>query len=77
MLWLTLDYLCLSRFIFINILVMQVPAASRLRLEESLVKRLLLRIRTESPSDTWFDEVQAAVYEKLQVVPTVSLLCRK
>ncbi|XP_054270445.1 sorting nexin-13 [Macrosteles quadrilineatus] len=41
-------------------------ASPRLRIEESLVKRLLLRIRTETPVETWFDEVQAAVYEKLQ-----------
>lgn len=41
-------------------------ASSRLKIDESLVKKLLLRIRTETPNETWFDDVQAAVYEKLQ-----------
>lgn len=41
-------------------------ASSRLRLDESLIKRLLLRIRTETPTETWFDEIQSAVYDKLQ-----------
>lgn len=46
-----------------------VQASPRLRLDDSIVRKLLLRIRSETPySETWFDEVQAAVYEKLQVV---------
>ncbi|XP_069691932.1 sorting nexin-13-like [Periplaneta americana] len=41
-------------------------ASPRLKLEESIVKKLVLRIRSELPNETWFDEVQSAVYEKLQ-----------
>ncbi|XP_063234403.1 sorting nexin-13-like isoform X2 [Bacillus rossius redtenbacheri] len=41
-------------------------ASPRLKLDESIVKRLVFRIRSEVPNETWFDEVQAAVYEKLQ-----------
>ncbi|RZF41068.1 hypothetical protein LSTR_LSTR002700 [Laodelphax striatellus] len=41
-------------------------ASPRLRIDELIVKKLLLRIRTETPHETWFDDVQAAVYEKLQ-----------
>jgi len=32
-----------------------------------IVKKLVLRIQTEIPNETWFDEVQAFVYEKLEV----------
>ncbi|XP_049843380.1 sorting nexin-13-like isoform X2 [Schistocerca gregaria] len=41
-------------------------ASPRLRLDETVVRKLLFRIRTEAPHETWFDEAQAAVYEKLQ-----------
>ncbi|PSN51606.1 hypothetical protein C0J52_09091 [Blattella germanica] len=41
-------------------------ASPRLKLDETVVKRLVLRIRSEIPNETWFDEVQAAVYERLQ-----------
>merc|ERR1719507_3009967 len=36
-------------------------ANPRLRLDESILKRLLFKIRTEPPNSEWFDEVQAAV----------------
>jgi len=42
-------------------------ASPRLKLDETIVKKLVLRIQTEIPNETWFDEVQAFVYEKLQV----------
>jgi hypothetical protein len=45
-------------------------ASPRLKLDETIVKKLVFRIRSEVPNETWFDEIQAAVYEKLQV-------CRK
>jgi hypothetical protein len=32
-----------------------------------IVKKLVFKIRSEIPNETWFDEIQAAVYEKLQV----------
>ncbi|GLG99697.1 Sorting nexin-13 [Gryllus bimaculatus] len=41
-------------------------ASPRLRIEETLIKKLLFRMRSEPPNETWFDEVQAAVYDKLQ-----------
>ena len=41
-------------------------ASPRLKLDETVVKRLVFRIRSEVPNETWFDEVQQAVYEKLQ-----------
>ncbi|XP_067006541.2 sorting nexin-13 [Anabrus simplex] len=41
-------------------------ASPRIRIDETLVKRLLFKLRTENPAETWFDEVQAAVYDKLQ-----------
>ncbi|KDR10032.1 Sorting nexin-13 [Zootermopsis nevadensis] len=41
-------------------------ASPRLKLDETIVKKLLFRIRSEVPNETWFDEIQAAVYEKLQ-----------
>jgi hypothetical protein len=42
-------------------------ASPRLKLDETVVKKLLFRLRSEIPNETWFDEVQATVYEKLQV----------
>jgi hypothetical protein len=42
-------------------------ASPRLKLDEMIVKKLVFRIRSESPNETWFDEVQSTVYEKLQV----------
>ncbi|XP_042901094.1 sorting nexin-13 isoform X2 [Parasteatoda tepidariorum] len=41
-------------------------ATLRVRLDESLLKKLLCRIRTETPSSTWFDEAQWKVYEIMQ-----------
>jgi len=41
-------------------------ASPRIGLEDSLNKKLLLRIRSESPDPSWFDEVAAAVYKKLE-----------
>ncbi|XP_033608688.1 sorting nexin-13 isoform X2 [Cryptotermes secundus] len=41
-------------------------ASPRLKLDEMVVKKLVFRIRSEIPNETWFDEVQATVYEKLQ-----------
>nr|CAD7410454.1 unnamed protein product [Timema poppensis] len=42
-------------------------ASPRLKLDETIVKRLVFRIRSEVPNEVWFDEIQAAVYDKLQV----------
>ncbi|XP_026279783.1 sorting nexin-13 [Frankliniella occidentalis] len=41
-------------------------ASPRLKLDETVVKHLLFRIRTEMVNETWFDDVQANVLEKLQ-----------
>jgi len=41
-------------------------ASPKLRLEDTAVKRLLFKIRTEPPDAEWFDEVQAAVFDKLR-----------
>ena len=41
-------------------------ANPRLKIDESVVKRLIFKIRTESPDADWFNEAQNAVYEKLQ-----------
>jgi sorting nexin-13 len=41
-------------------------ASPRLNVEDSLNKKLLLRIRSESPDPEWFDEVAAAVYCRLE-----------
>ena len=41
-------------------------ASPRLSVEDSLNKKLLLRIRSESPDPGWFDEVAAAVYSRLE-----------
>ena len=38
-----------------------------MKLDETVVKHLLFRIRTEGVNETWFDEIQTCVYEKLQV----------
>jgi hypothetical protein len=46
---------------------LMLQASPRLKLDEIIVKKLVFRIRTEIPNETWFDEVQATVYEKLQV----------
>ncbi len=42
-------------------------AGPRLKLEDTIVKRLLFRIRTEPPDPEWFGEVQTAVFDKLEV----------
>ncbi|XP_034255128.1 sorting nexin-13 [Thrips palmi] len=41
-------------------------ASPRLKLDETVVKHLLFRIRTEIVNETWFDEIQNNVFEKLQ-----------
>ena len=41
-------------------------ANPRLKLDESAVKRLLFKIRTEPPKASWFEEVQEAVHAKLE-----------
>ncbi|XP_074109912.1 sorting nexin-13 [Cotesia typhae] len=41
-------------------------ASVRLLLDDTLVKNLLTRIKTETVKETWFDELQACCYEKLQ-----------
>eukprot|EP00092_Neocalanus_flemingeri_P008846 GFUD01009520.1.p1 GENE.GFUD01009520.1~~GFUD01009520.1.p1 ORF type:complete len:981 (+),score=238.89 GFUD01009520.1:139-3081(+) len=41
-------------------------ASPRLNMEDSLNKKLLLRIRSESPDPGWFDEVASAVYSRLE-----------
>ncbi|XP_023248571.1 sorting nexin-13-like [Copidosoma floridanum] len=40
--------------------------SSKLQLDDNLVKNLVVRIKTESVKETWFDELQACCYEKLQ-----------
>jgi len=40
-------------------------ANPRLKIDESVVKRLLFKIRTEPPNSDWFDEVQESVHSKL------------
>ena len=40
-------------------------ANPRLKIEESVVKRLLFKIRSEPPDAEWFDESQVAVYARL------------
>ena len=42
-------------------------ANQRLKIDESVVKRLLFKIRSEPPNADWFDESQDAIYSKLQV----------
>lgn len=41
-------------------------ASPRLKIDESVVKRLLFKIRSEPPASEWFDESQVAIYAKLQ-----------
>lgn len=41
-------------------------ANPRLKVDDSVVKRLLFKIRTEPPHWDWFAEVQEAVFDKLQ-----------
>lgn len=41
-------------------------ASLKLQLDDALVKTLLTRIRTESVKETWFDDLRACCYEKLQ-----------
>lgn len=41
-------------------------ANPRLKLDDSAVKRLLFKIRTEPPDPDWFEEVQEGLFEKLQ-----------
>ncbi|XP_031789640.1 sorting nexin-13 isoform X1 [Nasonia vitripennis] len=41
-------------------------ATSKLQLDDTLVKALLTRMKTEHVKETWFDELQACCYEKLQ-----------
>ena len=43
-------------------------ANQRLKIDESVVKRLLFKIRSEPPNADWFDESQDAIYSKLQVL---------
>ena len=43
-------------------------AAPRLRIDEVVVRRLLYNIKNESPVESWFDDVQSAVVDKLQVL---------
>ncbi|XP_046396118.1 sorting nexin-13-like [Ischnura elegans] len=41
-------------------------ASPRLRFDEAVVRRLAQQLRSECPSETWFDEIQSLAYEKLQ-----------
>ena len=41
-------------------------ASPRLKIDESVVKRLLFKIRSEPPDADWFEESQKAIYSKLQ-----------
>ncbi|XP_071451053.1 sorting nexin-13-like [Hetaerina americana] len=41
-------------------------ASPRLRFDEAVVRRLAHQLRSESPSETWFDDIQSLAYEKLQ-----------
>ncbi|KAK3869026.1 hypothetical protein Pcinc_025635 [Petrolisthes cinctipes] len=41
-------------------------ACPRVSMDDSLVKRLILRIRSEKVAENWFDEVQAALFVTLQ-----------
>lgn len=44
-------------------------ASLKIKLDEGLLKKLLCRIRTEKPNETWFDEAQAKVYDIMQDEP--------
>ena len=41
-------------------------ANPRLKIDETAVKRLLFKIRTETPHSDWFNEVQECVHAKLK-----------
>nr|XP_027236801.1 sorting nexin-13-like isoform X2 [Penaeus vannamei] len=41
-------------------------ASPRVQMDDSIVKRLILRMRSEKVSESWFDEVQAALFTILQ-----------
>lgn len=41
-------------------------ASPRVTMDDSLVKRLILRIRSEKVAESWFDEVQTALFVTLQ-----------
>ncbi|KAK9499578.1 hypothetical protein O3M35_002596 [Rhynocoris fuscipes] len=41
-------------------------SSCRLQIDEFVVKRLLCKIRSEKPNESWFDEAQACVFEKMQ-----------
>ncbi|XP_045123507.1 sorting nexin-13-like isoform X2 [Portunus trituberculatus] len=41
-------------------------ASPRVAMDDSIVKRLILRMRSEKVSETWFDEVQSALFLTLQ-----------
>ena len=41
-------------------------ASPKLQLDDALVRALLTRIRSESVTETWFDDLRACCYEKLQ-----------
>ena len=49
-------------------------ANQRLKIDESVVKRLLFKIRSEPPNADWFDESQDAIYAKLQVLTHNTML---
>uniref|UniRef100_A0A0K2UHU8 Sorting nexin13like [Megachile rotundata] n=1 Tax=Lepeophtheirus salmonis TaxID=72036 RepID=A0A0K2UHU8_LEPSM len=38
----------------------------RLRIDDTIIKKLLFRIRTQPPDPEWFEETQIAVYDKLR-----------
>lgn len=61
------------KMLHVHIVVLQptkncFQASPRLKLDETVVKHLLFRIRTEIVNETWFDEIQTNVFEKLQVI---------
>nr|XP_045621515.1 sorting nexin-13-like isoform X1 [Procambarus clarkii] len=41
-------------------------ASPRVAMDDSIVKRLILRMRSEKVTETWFDEVQSALFMTLQ-----------
>ena len=45
-------------------------ATTRVVITDSIVKTLILRLRSEKVSETWFDEVQSALFNTLQDVET-------
>ncbi|KAF4531112.1 hypothetical protein B566_EDAN011137 [Ephemera danica] len=42
-------------------------ASPRLKIKETYYNRLMVRMNSEFPSETWFDEIQSSVYEILKV----------